>query len=104
MAKRTVKWTRTADLQLVGTLEYWVNRNKSNTYPKKLIKIVSDRTKHIAQRPFAYKLANFIDTRVASFGNYSIFYKVTENEIIITAFWDNRQDPKELLRILKEES
>jgi len=32
MAKRNVIWTRTADLQFVGILEYWVKRNKSATY------------------------------------------------------------------------
>ena len=102
MAKRTVRWTRTADIQYVGILEYWVKRNKSNTYSKKLIKIVAERTKQIAETPLIYKSADFKDTRVASLGNFSIFYKVTNEEIIITSFWDNRQDPKKLLRILKD--
>ena len=102
MAQRTVRWTRTADIQYVGILEYWVKRNKSVTYSKKLIKIVAERTKQLAETPFIYKKADFKDTRVASLGNFSIFYKVTEDEILITAFWDNRQDPKKLLRILKD--
>jgi len=34
-------------------------------------------------------------------GNFSIYYKVSDQEIIITAFWDNRQDPKKLLAILE---
>ena len=90
MAERTVRWTRTADIQFVGILEYWVKRNKSNTYSKKLIKIVAERTKQIAEKPFIYKSADFKNTRVASLKNFSIFYKVTDEEIIITAFWDNR--------------
>lgn len=102
MAKRTVRWTRTADIQFVGVLEYWAKRNKSNTYSKKLIKLVAERTKQIAERPFIYKAAEFKDTRVASLGNFSVFYKSKNEEIIITAFWDNRQDPKKLLRILKD--
>ncbi len=102
MAKRTIKWTRTADIQYVGILEYWANRNKSNTYSKKLIKIVAERTKQIAKTPFIFKPTDFKDTRVASLGNFSIFYKATEQEIIITAFWDNRQDPEKLLQILKD--
>lgn len=103
MAKRIVKWTRTADIQYVGILEYWVKRNKSAAYSRKLIKIVEKRTKQIAETPFIYKKTNFKDTRVASLGNFSIFYKVRENEIIITAFWDNRQNPEKLLKILKGE-
>ena len=102
MAKRIVRWTRTADIQYVGILEYWFKRNKSSTYSKKLIKIVAERTQQIAEKPFIYKSVGFTDTRVASLGNFSIFYKVSEQEIIITAFWDNRQDPKKLLKILKD--
>jgi len=66
MAKRNVIWTRTADIQFVGILEYWVKRNKSNTYSKKLVKLVSERTKQIAEKPFIYKSTDFKDTRVAS--------------------------------------
>lgn len=102
MAKRTIRWTRTADIQYVGILQYWFKRNKSNTYSKKLINIVAKRTKQIAETPFIYKSTEFKDTRVASLGNFSIFYKASDKEIIITAFWDNRQDPKKLLRVLKD--
>lgn len=101
MAKRTLKWTRTSDIQAVGILEYWFKRNQSNIYSKKLIKIVSERTKQVAETPFIFKSADFKDTRIASLGNFSILYKVTDKEIIITSFWDNRQDPNKLLRILK---
>lgn len=101
MARRNIIWTRTADLQFVGILEYWVKRSKSSSYSKKLIKLVSERTRHIAESPWIYKAAEFKDTRVASLGNFSIFYKISDEQIIITAFWDNRQDPEKLLEILK---
>lgn len=102
MAKRIVIWTRTADIQFVGILEYWVKRNKSNSYSKKLLEMVSEKTNEIAKSPLIYKTTDFKDIRVAPMGNFSIFYKVIESQIIITAFWDNRQDPKKLLNILKE--
>lgn len=100
MVKRNVVWTRTADLQFIGILEYWVNKNKSITYSKKLVKLVSERTKQIAEKPLIYKGTNFKDIRVASLGNFSIYYKLSNEQIIITSFWDNRQDPKKLLEIL----
>ncbi len=101
MAKRTVVWTRTADIQYAGILQFWVDKNKSNTYSKKLIKRVSARTEQIAKNPFLYKSADFKNTRVASLGHFSIYYQVLENKIIVTAFWDNRQDSKKLMEILK---
>ena len=102
MAKRNVVWTKTADLQYVGILEYWVRKNKSNSYSKKLLKLVSERTKQIAERPFIFKSTDFKDIRVAALGNFSIYYKVTEEQIIVTSFWDNRQNPKKLLKILEK--
>ncbi|PTX62891.1 ParE-like toxin of type II ParDE toxin-antitoxin system [Kordia periserrulae] len=104
MAERIVKWTRTADIQYIGVLEYWAKRNKSTVYSKKLIKLITERTKQIGKSPFIYKSVDFEGTRVASLGNFSIFYKVTDDEIIITSFWDNRQDPKKLLQILNEKN
>lgn len=104
MAERTVVWTRTADLQFVGILEYWVRKNKSNSYSKKLMKLVFKRTKQIAESPFIFKSTDYKDIRVASLGNFSIFYRVTEEQIIVTSFWDNRQNPKKLLKILERNS
>ncbi|MFD2698623.1 type II toxin-antitoxin system RelE/ParE family toxin [Mesonia sediminis] len=104
MARRNVIWTRTADIQFVGILAYWVKRNKSNNYSKKLLKLVSDRTHQIAENPLIYKATNFKSTRVASLGNYSIYYQFSDTEIIITAFWDNRQSPKKLLKILSSKN
>lgn len=101
MARRDVIWTRTADLQFVGVLEYWVRRSESNFYSKKLIRLVSERTKQIAKNPFLYKRTDFKDIRVASLGNFSIYYKIDDEQIIVSAFWDNRQDPGLLLKILE---
>jgi plasmid stabilization system protein ParE len=101
MAGRNVIWTRTADLQFVGVLEYWVKRNKSATYSKKLVKLVSERTRQISEKPLIFVATDFEGIRVASLGNYSIYYKITDKDIIITSFWDNRQDPKKLLQLLE---
>jgi toxin YoeB len=103
MAKRNIVWTRTADIQLVGILEYWVKRNKSSNFSKKLLRLVTERTLQISGTPFTYKSTDFKDVRVASLRNFSIYYKVTDTQILITAFWDNRQDPKKLLKILQNE-
>jgi plasmid stabilization system protein ParE len=100
MVKRTIIWTKTADLQLVGILEYWIKRNKSTIYSKKILSKVTERTTQIAISPEIYKKTDFANTRVASLGNFSIFYKTSDSEIIITAFWDNRQDFKRLFEIL----
>jgi len=77
-------------------------KNKSNTYSKKLIETVAARTRQIAATPYIFKRADYPNTRVTSLGNYSIYYKIKGEEIIVSAFWDNRQDQKKLLKILRE--
>ena len=37
-------------------------------------------------------------------GHFSTFYKVTEDKLIVTAFWDNRQDPKKLIKIIRDQN
>jgi hypothetical protein len=31
-------------------------------------------------------------------GHFSLYYMVDEYQIIVMAFWDNRQDPEKLLK------
>ena len=102
MAKRTVVWTHTASLQRREILKYWVKRNGTTTYAEKLIKLTSKQVKLILSNPLLFKKASFPDTHVSVMGHFSVFYKITKDLLIITAFWDNRQDPKKLLEVLKK--
>ncbi|MFN4880708.1 MAG: type II toxin-antitoxin system RelE/ParE family toxin [Bacteroidota bacterium] len=102
MAKRNIVWTETAAKQRRGILKYWVKRNGTTTYAEKLIKITADHLKIIKEDPSAFKEADFPDTRISVFGHFSILYKFTSESIIVTAFWDNRQDSKKLLEQLKK--
>ncbi|MCG3166988.1 MAG: hypothetical protein POELPBGB_02771 [Bacteroidia bacterium] len=102
MVKRTVVWTETAVRQRRSILKYWTQRNGSTTYAERLIKITKDRIKIILVNPESSRESEYPGTRVASMGHFSIFYKITEINIIITAFWDNRQDPEKLLALLEQ--
>jgi plasmid stabilization system protein ParE len=102
MAKRKVVWTLTAAKQRNAILRFWVRKNQSNTYSKKILELSNRKASYIARNPLMYRHSDYPNTRVASMGHFSIFYKVESNSIIITAFWDNRQDPIELHDSLKE--
>lgn len=102
MAKRTVVWTETAARQRREILKYWVKRNGTTIYAEKLIKLTTEQIKVIQSNPQLFKEATFPDTHVSALGHFSIFYKFNKELLIITAFWDNRQDPKKLLDILRK--
>jgi plasmid stabilization system protein ParE len=102
VAERQIIWTELAAKHRREILRYWTNRNKSSVYAEKLIKLIAARTKIIAEYPESYIETSYPDTRTSAMGHFSIIYKLTDTELIILAFWDNRQDPKKLLDIIKK--
>ena len=92
MAKRNIVWTKTAVEQRRQVLKYWTIRNGSDQYARKLIKITADKIKLIEKYPASGTETDFVDIRMSAMGHFSICYKITDVNIIIVAFWDNRQD------------
>lgn len=101
MAQLSVFWTETAIRQRNYIFEYWIERNKSNTYAKKLNQKIKERTDLLKQNPDLGKKTEFKNTRAVSLGHYSILYQKYHLKILITGFWDNRQEPEKLLNHLK---
>lgn len=100
MAKRTVIWTATAARQRREVFRYWTKRNGSTRYAEKLIQFTARHIQVIISHPESFKLTTYPDTRESAMGHFSIYYKLTNESLIITAFWDHRQDPKALLEVI----
>jgi plasmid stabilization system protein ParE len=79
-------------------LKYWTQRNQSTTYAEKLIEITAKHLKVISKNPEVFKETEFDTLRESAMGHFSLYYKITEDHIIVMAFWVNRQDPKKLLK------
>ena len=99
----TVFWTNTARRQRDHVFNYWNRRNKSTAYSKKLNLAIRERTDLLKIHPEMGKPTDFKNTRAVIMRHYSILYKVQRPKIIITAFWDNRDDPEKLLRLMRAE-
>ena len=104
MAQLSIFWTETAIRQRNYIFEYWIKRNKNNTYAKKLNEKIKERTELLKHNPEIGKKTEFKNTRAISLGHYTVFYQKYHSKIIITAFWDNRQEPQELLKYLSKGS
>lgn len=100
MAKIKVVWTLTAAKQRREILKYWTDLSGSSAYAVKLIKITASHLDVILKNPMAFKETDFQDIRESAMGHFSLYYKIKENQLIIMAFWDNRQNPKKLIKIL----
>ena len=100
MVKLTIFWTETAIRQRNFVFYYWIERNKSTNYAKKLNEKIKERTNLLKSNPELGKKTDFNTTRAVSLGHYSLLYQRIDSKIMITGFWDNRQDPKKLLKFL----
>jgi len=103
MVVKTVIWTDTAVRERRKILKYWTKRNKSSAYSEKLIFLILERIKFLLKNLESFFIStNYNDIRTSTLGHYNIYYKTTEKELIVIAFWDNRQNPKKLFKILKK--
>lgn len=101
MAKKFVVWTETAIKQRREILKYWTKRNGSTVFAEKLIRLIAKQIKVIEKHPESFREADFPNTRESAFGFFSLYYRITEEQLIIMAFWDNRQDPNKLLLLIQ---
>jgi len=65
-----------------------------------LIEITAKHLKVISKNPEAFKETEMNNVRESAMGHFSLYYKITPDQIIVMAFWDNRQDPKKLLKAI----
>ncbi|MCU4175368.1 type II toxin-antitoxin system RelE/ParE family toxin [Carboxylicivirga sp. N1Y90] len=98
MVKLKVYWTQTAIKQRNHAFDYWNKRNRSKSFSRKLNIAIKERTNLLKKHPDLGKATNYEQIKAVSLGHYSILYLKQGSKIIISGFWDNRQDPCKLLK------
>ena len=97
MVKRII-WTNTAKKTRTEILQYWIKHNRSSVYSKKLSKLLRQKVELLQSEHYFGKPTDFKDVRVTLVNNFSLFYKVKEDTIIIVGLWDNRRNPDDLYK------
>ena len=100
MAKQVI-WSLRAQNDKKEILDYWRQRNKSNTYSKKLNELFKESIKIILDFPQIGKVTDDTKARIKIVRDYLIIYEETETQIFILTIWDSRQDPDKLKKILE---
>lgn len=88
-----ILWSLRALKEFDAILEYWEEKNQSDLYSKKLSKQIIKSVEKIGKFIYIGKEIEDDNARVLQSGNYSIFYEIGKNEIIILCIWDNRRNP-----------
>ncbi len=95
MAK-TIIWTKKAQEERKGILQYWRNRTKSNSYSYKLNNLIREQISLVAKHPKIGLLTDFEKVRVKIIKDYLLFYEEQEHQLIILTIWDSRRNPATL--------
>lgn len=97
MGKQVV-WSLRAQDDRKHILSSWRQRNKSNTYSKKLNLLFKDAIRVIKDYPRIGKLTDNKKARIKIVRDYLIIYEETETTLSILTIWDSQRDPLRLLK------
>jgi len=92
MAKREVIWTKVSEIQLQEILEFFIKRNKSSQYSRKLYRKIKAELKTAAKNPEIGVRTKLDLIRGLIIEEYIIFYEIFEDKILILKVWDCGQN------------
>jgi plasmid stabilization system protein ParE len=95
MVNHKIKWSIEARLDLLDILEYYIIRNKSTLYSKKLNSKINRSIKFIIKNPLIGLQTQIVSVRAFITGDYQIIYEIFDDLIIIIMIWDCRRDPED---------
>jgi len=95
MAKFKIEWSPEAKGDLMDVLEFYINRNGSATYSKKLHAKIGKSVKHIAKNPKLGIQTNYHSVRSLITDEYQIIYEIFDQVILIVMLWDCRRNPED---------
>lgn len=90
-----VVWSHRAIVELESILEYWHKRNRSYSYPNKILKASDEAIDLIKVRPKIGIETNHRNVKMRLVLNrFYLVYRIQSNVIEILKFWDCRQAPE----------
>jgi len=93
---REVEWTITSLRDRLEIYKFWLEKNNSDSYSKKLEVLFSQAAKLISEFPEIGTETDFPGLRVKVIRSYKLFYTQDAKTIRVIRIWDTRQNPKYL--------
>jgi len=93
MVKFKIEWSIEARLDVVDILDFYIKRNGSSTYSRKVYKRINHNIQLIAKNPHIGVKTDDPDVRALITGDYQIIYEIIEKGILIDMVWDSRRNP-----------
>jgi len=93
MVKRKIEWLAEAKLDLKDILDFYIERNGSAVYSKKLNSRLTYSIQLLAKNPFIGIKTGFDNVRSLIKDDYQIIYEIFDSSILILIIWDCRRTP-----------
>jgi len=87
-------WSSKALFDKKEILDFWISKNRSNIYSKKLNLLIEQKLKQISENPDSGIQTNIENIRALLVENYYIHYSIKAETIRILRIWDARQNPE----------
>lgn len=101
MAKQII-WSDRTTNDLLNIFEYWLNRNKSNNYNKKLNTLFNKSIDLIANHSSIGRPTQIKNIKIKVVRDYQLIYEDSPELIIILTIWDSRRNPITLEKIINK--
>jgi plasmid stabilization system protein ParE len=95
MAKRKIDWSVESRLDLYDILEFYVTRNGTTSYSRKLLARINKNVKLLSKNPLIGTQTDYESVRALITGDYQIVYEIFDQLILIIMVWDSRRDPED---------
>lgn len=82
MVKKII-WTTKAKNEFKDILQYWLDRNKSNAFSKKLTVLIIEELDLLSNFPQMGKPTDIPNIRVKIIHNYLLYYEVIDDSLYI---------------------
>lgn len=93
MVKWKIEWLAEAKLDLKDILDFYVERNGSAIYSKKLNIKFTKSIQLVAKNPLIGIKTDFDSVRSLIKDDYQIIYEIFDRTILILKIWDCRRNP-----------
>jgi plasmid stabilization system protein ParE len=95
MARFKIDWSLEARLDLLDILEYYIKRNGTATYSRKINSKINRSIKLLSKNQYLGTQTEYDSVRVLVTGDYQIIYEIFNQLILIIMIWDCRRDPED---------
>jgi plasmid stabilization system protein ParE len=94
MAGFKIEWSVEARMDILDILEFYIKRNNSAFYSRKLYTEINKHIKLLSSNPFLGIKTDIKSVRTLIHNHFQLIYEIHDKTIVIVMIWDTRRNPE----------